>query len=267
MLNSIVLHFQPQESCLLPPWQGAILYASFLQKIQSQYPELSAKFHSENTKKLFTISNFIGKKQWQDKQCLLQADQEYCVKITFLDSEDFSKSLASLWENKTPWQIGDGVFNLNKVSTTPLQHQLAKFISKEELWAKASDENNIFHFQFLSPTFFKNGKKQIFFPEPSFFWKSLLSKFLLIFPDKFSDQELEKLYEKANLFLHSFSSLKSHAIEFRQTTFRGFTGNVSFRVETKNSNFLKVCNVMAEVAFFSGVGNKVAMGMGRLKQI
>jgi CRISPR/Cas system endoribonuclease Cas6 (RAMP superfamily) len=78
-------------------------------------------------------------------------------------------------------------------------------------------------------------------------------------------EDLQHFVESIHL---SFARIETQVIDLQKYKRTGFTGECRFALHPAlPENYRQSLQVLAELAFFSGVGSHTTMGMGQVKQI
>lgn len=137
---------------------------------------------------------------------------------------------------------------------------------KEVLYLQIFEESTtsrIINFQFVSPTSFRQKKRQIINPDPRLIFNSLLTRWNCFsnlsfqFPDEYF---ADILWNKFNF--------RTEMWEMTNYKIKGFLGNGSIKLwETIPKEYCKMLNCLADYAEYSGVGYKTTMGFGEVRRI
>jgi CRISPR-associated endoribonuclease Cas6 len=149
-------------------------------------------------------------------------------------------------------------FDVLKASR-PGENEMSRQVSIEEL-------NRILPYSdvyvdFLLPTGFKSGNRQITFPKPEIFFGSLSIRLQ-------KSMAMENFFDNAIFSRVSIGdySLSSTAVRLKNNqVFRGCTGKVRYSFETLAEAERVFLSRLAALAPFCGVGYKVTQGMGLVK--
>jgi len=116
--------------------------------------------------------------------------------------------------------------------------------------------------RFTSPTVFKSDGRQLPFPLPDLVFGSLLEHW------NASDSAPTPLPAEARKYARECLrpgrfDLRSRFLRLHGEPFRGFTGRVTFHTLNYDRYWMGMMAMLAQYAFFAGVGAKTTMGMGQ----
>jgi CRISPR-associated endoribonuclease Cas6 len=118
---------------------------------------------------------------------------------------------------------------------------------------------------FASPTAFDSGKGNILFPEPSLVFRSLWEKWNAHAPWEIGGDILTELVGAARVEAHRLHTQPVKLkLDGKLRFFKGFVGWCEFSTGPKASpEVQRVLHLLADFAFYAGVGSKTTMGMGQ----
>jgi CRISPR-associated endoribonuclease Cas6 len=103
------------------------------------------------------------------------------------------------------------------------------------------------------------------FPLPRFVFLTLAEKWNRHSPVHLGEEIAQVLAERVLL---SRYNLKTHMLDFGRYRQIGFTGRCEFRIEAENGDLWgRVPHLLADFAFYAGVGYKTTMGMGQVQRV
>jgi CRISPR-associated endoribonuclease Cas6 len=260
-LVACVMRLVALEGATLERTQGHRVHALFLDLMRRSDPALAAMLHADGPVKPFTVASL------QERGRRLQAGDEYVVRLALLRG-DLYLPFASVFLRGTPpeLQVGTARFAVREVQTTPEGHPWAGVASWSDLVARARPEETI-AFDFVTPTAFSQsedarGKKQYgLFPEPKAVFGSLLRRWNLLAPAPLPADLLERLE-----VLPSRYELRTAMLRFGKGPQLGFTGYCAYQVHGPETERVLLA-MLAEAAFFLGVGYKTTQGMGLVRRV
>jgi CRISPR-associated endoribonuclease Cas6 len=109
--------------------------------------------------------------------------------------------------------------------------------------------------QFLSPTSFKQNKNVQTFPLPELVFNSLHRRWNTFAPEQYQLPDCEW-----NAYVSAYE-LKTYALKMEGGAEIGAQGWASYRFQ--DLEIARIATVLANFAFFAGVGRKTSMGMGQ----
>ena len=253
MPYSIVIDMYANTEISRDSLKHRIIYGLVLSIIQSSDPQLSKFLHDEEFDKSITLRKIYYK------------NNILSLRLTLLDEKLFEK-FGNVMLNACmhSYDINGTELKIAKISSTRQADNFwADYITYGEIFDKAEKKNNIFSFNIVTPLAFKRGDSFLAFPMPDLFFKSLHKKWNRHSGLPFDDIFLEFL--ERDIFI-SYYDLRTEAVKDNlKISFTGCVGRVTFKVSGKVSErFIQYLNVLADFAYFAGVGAKTTMGMGQL---
>lgn len=164
-------------------------------------------------------------------------------------------------------RLGDAHFLVSEILTTPGSHPWAGFTTVSELQAcldKPPPES--FKFEFHSPTSFKlQGSHVELIPYPKHVfgslataWRALTGENMVAALENFAAQNLQ-------LILHR---LDRRALTLHNHPQLGIVGLVEYKFQSPdNSRMARALSLLADLAFYTGMGRKTAQGMGMVRRL
>jgi len=179
-------------------------------------------------------------------------------RITLLDDNLFGK-LTKLWINlrpDKPYHLGSGELLITSVLCSPDSHPWANACSYQRIYEKASQTERNFTFNIVTPTSFRRGKYDLFLPTTELVFNSLLKRW-----QKHSNTLID-LTNFDNLF-PAYFNINTEIVIQPQTKFIGCVGKITYKVlGDVEPSIIKQLNVLADYAFYCGLGRKTTMGFG-----
>lgn len=296
MLLSSVLKLEAQSDGRIPLTHGDLVHAALLDLIKNNLSEteafLSWQLHEPGRYKPFTVSQLFGSRRMENYQLIVEAEQDFQMRITSLD-KNLSECLLAIKEKSANLiKIGGVFFDIQEIITDNDEHRWAGRSSYQELTKTWSEENiklpKKLSFRFFSPTAFRDGKQNLLFPLPHLVFYSLAEKWLKYAPEPFA-QEIQTFQdgmkvwqEKSNLagdktkvweLLDKIVNVSSYNLRTRMLNFReykriGFTGTLEFEaLPSVPDKWLRILNLLADFSFYAGVGLQTTMGMGQVRRL
>ena len=261
-----------EKDIITPPTMGKAAHAGFLGLVQKLDSRLAGRLHGGRDKP-FTVSF-----SQEDRKIGTRLNHGPWLRITSLDGE-LSQLLLELGENPDrigPFRLLDAEFQVDKVYHHPEEHPWAGQSSFEELynnWAARAKEGRLprkVGLRFYSPTAFGRSRSafDLPLPLPRLVFQSLLDKW-----NRFSSIPLEPDEEE----IERHVGIERHRLETRMLDFGeykqvGFIGECWFIIDRQagakaGMKLLRLINLLADFAFYTGVGRKTTMGMGQVRRI
>lgn len=255
-LLSHVVHLR---AVLEDPPRGEFLgreaHALFLSVIEDVNPSLAAQLHDSPALKPFTVSPLI----WE-------GNRRAWLRFTVFGptvARSFAEALDSGLLGPRI-RLGQTEFEVADVYSDVLQHPWSATDSYEALWERHMRSRSTFDrriaLHFVTPTTFRAQQKTTPLPQPELVFSSLLTKW-----NAFSPRPLNRV---AQDYFRDGLSVSRHEL---QTDFLdlgrgrrqvGFRGVCEFVGSSSCDEGLRAARMLAEYAFYAGVGYKATMGMG-----
>ena len=270
MPYSLVLNLHPLSPISPKCLSGRHLHALFLNLVSECDRNLGDTLHDSQADKAFTLSplQVVEDKEKKTNQLLqyqhhrpIPAGNPCWWRISLLDDGLFSK-LTQLWLNLNPdqpWHLGSADLKITSILGTPQSTQpWANACTYTQLYEQASEDLTL-PFIFATPTAFRQGKYDTALPSPESVFNSLLKRW-----NRYSGIEIDAF--PLNTVFPSFFDLHTEVVTDSRSKFIGCTGEISYRLLGIESMQIKQINVLADFAFYCGVGRKTTMGMGMVRR-
>ncbi len=265
MLASCVIFLQVKQEVLVPPALGQVLHAFFLDKVRDLDPALADELHKPASLKPFTISPLWGKTAFEENRWRLFPGEEYSFRVTSLSSA-LSLWMQNIWAPALPYDIN--------LAGTEMRVCGFTFDQKRHPWADSSSFTDIYDYyvseenirnklslQFYSPTTFRSQGMNYPLPDPHKVFANLLQKWNYYSPVHLGDNFLCFIAE--NLFPSDCRIITKimHFSHYKQV---GFVGQCGYGIKHHNEDIMaRAAHMLAEFAFYAGIGYKTTMGMGQ----
>lgn len=229
-------------------------------------PSLSTALHRDVATKPFTLSVpqqavGLGRSAW------LKEGENYSVRITLLDETLFTNLADAVYRLNLDNTLALGEIRVacNGLVTVPAPGNRAAFSSFERL-ADGAGTDPVVRLAFLSPCTFRSrgarGQRNVIFPEPSLVFSSLLSRW-----NAFAPESLRLALPDGAMPRISTYRLSTRPLGFGSYSETGFCGQATYECLTASEEERRKLNLLADFAFFAGVGAKTTMGMGQCKRL
>jgi CRISPR-associated endoribonuclease Cas6 len=239
--------------------------------VNSVDSDLATLLHQQSSEKAFTLSPLQVE---NPKRCSNQLHFQYnhaipegspCWwRISLLDETLFRK-LAHLWLNLNPqqsWQLGATELQVVSILGTSQPDQpWASFISYQQLYEQASDQNHYIDFRFFTPTAFRVSDYDCALPTKELVFQSLLRRWNRYSQIPFTTDLINSIYP-------SFFKIQTTMVVDRRSKFIGCLGDITFQILGQvEPLMIQQINTLADFALYAGVGRKTPMGMGITRRI
>lgn len=250
-LQSLVLELGALKKGTPPATLGRAIHGCVLNWLNLVDSELANQIH-ESQVSPFCLSGLIGNRR---QPYSLEGDK-FFLRISILQQQLIQPLLKGIEQQETKELIlGKFPFVIRQIYTIPQSHKLAQLTDYYSLALYSSILNEI-KLNFLSPTSFKQKQGIQTFPLPELVFDSLLRKWNhfapveLHFPDDIDWNCLVSAYE-----------LKTFALKLEGGAEIGTQGWVKYCF--KEPQQARIASILANFAFYAGVGRKTSMGMGQ----
>jgi len=249
-LHAIAIQLKAGDRGFLPATLNRAIYSQVMTWLSWSDSELANTIHNMQESPL-SISGLLG---YRDRQGV-EAGDEFTIRIGLLDGRLMQPLLAGLdsWGNE-PIELARFPFVLRGIYSMPGSHPSVGS-SQYQILSKTPGSSDDITLQFLSATSFKQKQFVQPFPQSDYVFGSLLRRWNRFAPEplQFSKTEWEGIV--------SAYDLKTHALKMEGGAEIGCQGWVRYRFP--NPDQARIATILANFAFFAGVGRKTAMGMGQ----
>jgi CRISPR-associated endoribonuclease Cas6 len=249
-LHSIVIELAAADVGDIPPTLSRALHALVLHWLAVGNPSVAETVHASQNSPL-TISGLLGNRRHDG----VRVGDYFYFRIGLLDGSLIEPLIQGFEKSETQSIVlADFPFVLRNMYALAGTHQLAGAAD----YALLSNPPQVFNdieLNFLSPTSFKQNRDIQTFPLPELVFNSLQRRWNIFAPEQYHLPTCEW-----NAVVSAYE-LKTYALKMEGGTEVGAQGWVRYRfsdVETA-----RIATILANFAFFAGVGRKTAMGMGQ----
>ena len=274
MLTSTVVTMRAQRGGLLPRAMGEYGHAAFLSIIREIAPDTAQLLHDLNGRKPFTVSPLQGPVERSGRQIRVQDSQRYWMRFTLLDSDLYTyltRCIAESTDSVLSIELRGIPFAVEEVTTTEKGHAWGGYTTFSDLWEGARPVDEI-PLRFHSLTAFSLGDTEdrttrfALFPTPELVFESLCQQW-----NRFSD---DRVFDSGTLrqFVADRAMVKRYRVSsdlwhYRQHPQAGFSGYCVYGLAGNHPAEVRQLNVLADFAFYSGVGYHTTMGMGQCRRM
>ncbi len=253
-LHSLVVELAAADKGKIPATLSRAIHALVLQWLHQGSPEIAELVHQTQTSPM-SLSGLLGNRRPK----ATQPGDNFYFRISLLDGNLIEPLLNGLQQQeRKPIILGKFPFVIRNIYTLPGTHHLAG-ATEYSLLAKTTTFSTEIELNFLSPTSFKQSHGIQTFPLPELVFGSLLRRWNTFAPEEY------KFTDIPWVGLVSAYELKTHALKMEGGAEIGAQGWV--RYGFKDDEQAKIANILANFAFFSGIGRKTSMGMGQVRTI
>ncbi|MEH1855492.1 MAG: CRISPR system precrRNA processing endoribonuclease RAMP protein Cas6 [Nostoc sp.] len=249
-LHSIVVELAAAAVGDIPATLSRALHALVLKWLAAANPSVAETIHASQNPPL-TISPLLGNR----RQAGVRIGDYFYFRITLLDGALVEPLMRGFECSETQSLVlADFPFVLRHLYALPGTHQLAGAADYALLSHPAQVLNDI-ELHFLSATSFKQNQGVQTFPLPELVFNSLHRRWNIFAPEQYHLPNCEW-----NALVTAYE-LKTYALKMEGGTEVGAQGWVCYRFSDAETG--RIATILANFAFFAGVGRKTAMGMGQ----
>ena len=273
-LHSLVLLLIPRTEATVRATMGDQVHASFLQTVREVDPALSEALHAPEVPiRPFTVSPLWGASRARDGKLHLSPERTYWLRFTVLYSPIFERFMTRFLggDDRPVIRLGKALLLVREVLTTPEGHLWAGYATWSQLASEARPEPEVV-LDFVTPTAFgfgqkEWGKKIVVLPEPDLVFGSLLRTWNGLAPAPLRMEERALMaYLEEHVVVKRIEGLRTRMLHFRRSPQVGFVGRVTYGLMGENEIARLQLNILADFAFYAGVGMKRTMGMGQCRR-
>lgn len=273
-LRAVVVNLIATNDGRIPLTHGALAHAAFLDLVRAADPDLASRLHDRNARQPFTLSPLrdLPPPRPDGRGYHLQSGRRASLRLTLLNPDLFAAFLQRLLVvgPRLRLHLGDVAFAVESVLGAPGSHPWAGYTTTGELRSRAGTEPCI-HMVFASPTAVNLGargpaKQRLeLIPNPQHVFAALRSAW-----NQLTGDALPPAFEQwvaDYVFVREVRNWRTVIYQLKRGAYPGGYGDVTFEALDKNSPYVRLLNLLADFAFYSGVGTKTTMGMGQARRI
>lgn len=236
----------------VPSWWGRAVQQLFLATLSGQNGPMPKDIHDLNQLRPYTVSSLID----YSPQIGLRHNFLYSLRFTGL-RKDISAAISRAINGA--WALGQKLL-LDGISFEIIAHEVQR--PGQHKISHAVRQSEQISLLFSSPTFFKSHELYMPFPLPGLVFRSLLDKW-----NAFSAKPMPKddvlEYAQECLAIGAFELATRYAEAKGKSPRWGAVGSITFKAVTAQAKWQEKINLLAEYAYYAGVGVGTTMGMGQ----
>ncbi len=253
-LHSIVVEVAAADVGEIPPTLSRALHALVIKWLAAANPLIAETIHASQNSPL-TISGLLGNRRHGG----VRVGDYFYFRIGLLDGALIEPLMRGFEQSETQSLVlADFPFVLRNMYALPGTHQLAG-AADYTLLSNPPQVLNDIELHFLSPTSFKQNQSVQTFPLPELVFNSLHRRWNIFAPSEYHLPTCEW-----NAVVTAYE-LKTYALKMEGGTEVGAQGWVRYKFS--GAEMARIATILANFAFFAGVGRKTAMGMGQTQLI
>ncbi|BCL80536.1 hypothetical protein ccbrp13_30010 [Ktedonobacteria bacterium brp13] len=304
-LYALLLKLRPLQPGTLMPFSGELVHGAFLKWLAAAAPDVAQWMHEGQKRRLFTCSSlhfphptqrFLHAER-ENIHLPLDPEKTYTLRLTLLLGDLFpllynallQANIAQTDTASAPFlRLGKQVFLLeNVLLTNDDPSGWTGFTSLETLVEQAKAKrfaaNTSLTLEFAALTTFSRGTSKTgygshhaMFPLPQFIFSNLLRRWEDIAPPELTPliqkERIEQYLQEDGIIVMDYD-LTAHHVHFTTHMQRGFVGSCTYQLRRHNErsdaeaplSIQQQLYFLAQMAFYSGVGYKTAMGLGQVR--
>ena len=264
-LYALILHLHPTAATTLPAMLGAQAHAAFLQTIQRAEPSLAAWLHEDiGHAKPFGVSLLAPWSALRQRMWRLHPADTLRLRVTLAGQPLYEAFMASFLRGHYELALGHAMFQTGRIVASGQGEALAGHATTEQLVDEATPQESQ-RFRFVTPTTWKLGRDRKYFalwPEPRPLFQKLSQGWAQWAEPSlhFDHRPLLAALERDAVILTSHHLRSIHWQSIKPPT-QGFIGWARYEV-SGSADFQRQIDLLARLAFFSGVGYGGGRGLG-----
>jgi CRISPR-associated endoribonuclease Cas6 len=228
-------------------------------------PRVRAELHDADDKP-FTLSPLWGLRRL-DRECATLLQGQSCwFRVTALTAP-VGEVLEALAGREVTFRVGEATLRVRRWVTAPDGHPWAGTTSYQVLvdrWASVAAPPRRVALEFATPTAFRVGRTNVPLPLPGLVFGSLERRWRAWSRAPLPHGRQARWTSAVRVARYELRTRMADFGAYRQV---GFTGRCEFEVPEGSDGDARALQVLAEFAFYAGVGSKTAMGMGQARSL
>ncbi len=300
LLCAVLLKVRARVAGLLPAFWGTLVQGAWLGWVQAVDPALSARLHAANQERPFTCSAlWLPDRQAQvraqeaGQRLTVQQGQVCWLRLTLLSGALFGTfahqaltitedeagraALPPLTLNGIPFDLLEVVVDERAGAGEASWSGWTSYARlREASQARPAQSLERLTLEFDSPTAFTGthqpwGRETLLLPEPLRVFGGLARRWQRFAPAGLGEAiELEALarYLEERVRVEEYA-LHTQRLHLRQARLLGFVGRCTYRLPPDDAadRLRQQAHLLADYAFYAGVGHKTAQGLGRARKV
>jgi CRISPR-associated endoribonuclease Cas6 len=276
MIYSLAVHLTSTQTATVRATLGHQAHAAFLRTVREADPALAEVLHTPQFEmRPFTVSPLLGVPRARDGMVTVKPDEDYFLRFTVLYQPIFQQFMARFLRGQARpvIRLGRALFLVREILATPESSPWAGYTSFGQLYHHAQPVSKV-RLEFTSPTAFSFGRKAwgrkvVPLPDPTLVFRSLWKKWNTCALPELSLDEVLLQYVAENVVVKR-CQLETKMQHFGRSPQVGFVGRVTFGLMGRGQGadlFRRQLDLLADFAFYAGVGYKTTMGMGQCRRL
>ena len=261
---SVVWLLRPHGPATLPATLGRAAHAALLACVARRDNALAEELHVPDAPRPHTCSNLLGTRPAGRGAVSVTADCQYRLRFTALDER-----LSAVLAEPTPTLELDGhTFTVEQALTCQESDPWAGQATWQELsspWLlKREPVSDRVALEWASATTFRSGGMLVPLPLPGLVFGSLLDRWNAFAP--LALHEDLRRYAEECVAVERYR-LQTRALPLKKDSLQiGFVGECAYRLLRRDPFWMAQVQLLADAAFYLGVGYQTAVGMGQARR-
>lgn len=271
MLTSLVVMLEAKERATLPPYLGRASHAIFLKWVAWRNPDLAECLHAPDERRPFTCSSLVGARMERvdgELRAVVIPGHPLFLRYTGLTAE--VSELLARWAKEPPLSVEiEGVHLTVQGATLDASvHPWAGQTTYGDLLKKSLPAgeplSRHLELEFLSPTAFRSGGRNVPLPLPDLVYGSLV--------EKWNDFSPVTVSPEVRRFAQECLAISRCEISTRSVPGKGdgiqigFVGRCRYTALRADPYWVGVLQALTDYAFYAGVGYQTTTGMGQARR-
>jgi len=259
MLAALDLYVTALEPWPRVPFLGRALHAVALQLLRSADATLAQEVHTGDGPRPFSVCGpFVGDDERLAPR--LVPATSYRLRISALTAPTAAALARALEPERRPVELAldEVIVRLERVEATTDTYE-----GLRDRYFPTGPVRRTIELTFLTPTSFHSGGKDVPLPLPELVFGSLLERWNAYAPFTLSPGVRDFARECVGI---AHYDLKAWVVNVAGGRHAGFVGRCGYRVLRYDPYWTRALCLLADFAFYSGVGIKTGMGMGACRR-
>ena len=262
MLYSVIVRFKAKDDIYFRNYPGESMHGMLFHMLGKRDEKKASILHNQYDTKPFTFSPIMPYPKWEKGKRRLKANKLYFFRVTFLEDEWYLLFMEYFLYHGAELNLQGIKIEVIEALTHSNQDKRCNSMEYGKLWEESGYQRKI-KFKFHSTTTFRVGDIHIIYPTSQYFFYNLIKKW-----EEFSDRKLSLTDEDLKKVYISRYNLSSVMEKFKDYPIKGFRGSCEYEIDSSLSKEkVRELNLMADFAFYSGVGYKTTMGLGQVARV
>jgi CRISPR-associated endoribonuclease Cas6 len=283
MPHAIVIHGLASEPVDPSTIHGGQFQGAFLDLVHAVDPDLSVELHEGNTLRNYAIGVIRPRLHLEARRDRVTGFHEMTLRLACLDDRIYP-AIAHWAMNASGsaavFRLGRTDFQITRILVTSQSGEpWAGYATFDQLLQRASDRVTLIQLEFATPVCFRQGSLDEPVPLPRHVFGGLARRWNAAFHNQLplplevpgeadSPEGLLKWIEAHVVLIHPFEFCSGILDEGGGRKVTGFVGRATYRIiGNPGPAFVYFINLLADAAFFMGLGKKTSYGCGTVRRI